>query len=342
VTTVLLQHLPREHWELHLAVAMSFGQLYDVVPEDVAVHQLGAVRVRGALLPLLRLVRALRPRVVLSTVSYVNLALLGLRRLLPAEVRIVIREPTILSQEVARKPLAPLWRLGYRRLYARADAIVCPARTTFEDLVTGFGLPRERMRRIPNPIDVARIRAAARADSTPLDGPGPHIVGVGRLSPEKGYDRAIRAFAEVVSARPEARLWLVGEGPAEADLAECIRGLGLEQSVRLVGYVRNPYPWFRRADAFLQTSHYEGMPNALLESLACGTRVVALAAPGGTREVVEAAGPGARLVESAGPGALARALLEMTGPERPPAPTLPAEYSADAVAAALDELLTAL
>ena len=163
VATVLLRNLPRERWEPHLALVARRGELLGDLPDDVEAFDLGAGRVRHALDPIVRHVRELEPHLVYSTLGYLSLALLWVRRRLPPHTRIVIREPTLLSQEVSRKRLPFAWRLAYRHLYPRADTIVCPARSTLEDLARSFGVPRERMRRIPNPIEVERIRALASA-----------------------------------------------------------------------------------------------------------------------------------------------------------------------------------
>jgi glycosyltransferase involved in cell wall biosynthesis len=339
VTVVLLRNLPRERYEPHLALVERAGELLEAVPPDVPVHDLGARRARRAPRPLLRRLREVRPAVVYSTLGYLSLVLLALRRFLPPEGRIVVREPTILSQEVGRKRLPFLWRAAYRWLYPRADAIVCPATTTLEDLATRFAIPRERMCHIPNPVEVESMRAAA--EPSPYSTPGPHVVGVGRLSGEKGYDRAIDAFAEVVRAHPTAELWLLGDGPERAALAERAARLGLGDRVHLVGFAANPYPWLKHADAFVQASHYEGMPNALLEALACGTPAAVFAAPGGTREVA-AASEGVSLVESSEPAALGHALADLVGGGRPCVPSLPAGYSAREVVATLDALLQRL
>jgi glycosyltransferase involved in cell wall biosynthesis len=338
VVSVILRQLPRERWEPHLALLERRGELLSAVPDDVPLHDLGARRLRYAIGPIRRTLRELEPAVLFSSMSYVSLGLLALRRRLAPELRIVVREPTLLSSEVARKRLPGLWRAAYRRLYPRADAIVCPARSTLEDLEGSFGIARQKLRLVHNPVEEDRIRAAAEAEPSPYPPGGPNVVGVGRLSPEKGYDRAIDGFAELARLRPEAQLWLVGEGPERPELEARAARLGLAERVHLVGFAANPYPWLRCADAFVQASHYEGMPNALLEALACGTRAVALAAPGGTREVVEAS-PGAVLVESPDPVALGRALAELVGAPPPPAPTLPPGFSVAEVIASIDRLL---
>jgi hypothetical protein len=146
----LLADLPRERIDAHLALVTRSGALLSEVPPHVALHDLGVRRVRYAPGPLLRLAYRLRPKVILSTLGYLNLALLAFRPVLPKGTRLSVREANTVSAELATARHAWAWRLGYRLLYPRADAIVCPARAVVEDLAARFGTPRGRLHHIPN------------------------------------------------------------------------------------------------------------------------------------------------------------------------------------------------
>ena len=305
IVLLLLDRLPRESFELHLAVAKRVGPLLDEVPADVEVHDLGAGRVASAALPLVSLVRRLRPAVVLSTLFHVNLLLLGLRWLLPRGTRLLIREAITASRALERNPRGRLASLLLRLLYPSADRVVCQCRYMADDLAQHFRVPRERMVTIYNPIDLDRVRARARAGPNPFvdHGAGPHVVAIGRLDPQKGFDELIRAFPPLQQLEPGAQLWIVGQdmwahGRNRASLVSLVNELGLSQRVHFPGYVENPYPYLEHGDLFVLSSRYEGLPNVLLEALAIGCPVVALDRPGGTREIMELAGQTDRLVDS--------------------------------------------
>jgi len=205
----------------------------------------------------------------------------------------VARECTVTS--IARRS----WRwprlssLALGRLYRRADAVVCQSRAMREDLARSFCVPYDRMTVIPNPVDVEAVRAAAADGPNPFAGagPGPHLVMVGRFAPVKGFDRVIRALGDLHRQSPGARLWLVGpdadDGRLRAELGSLARAQGVEDRVHFPGYASNPFPYLRHADLFVLASRAEALPNVLLEALACDCPVVALDAPGGTREVME-------------------------------------------------------
>jgi glycosyltransferase involved in cell wall biosynthesis len=334
VLATLLAALPRERFELHLAVFAARGRLLAELPAHVRVHDLQAHRLRRAPLRLRRLVRELAPDLVFSTLGYVNLLLLGLRPLLPRGTPLVVRESIEVTPEIAASRLPWFWSAAYRRLYPRADAIVCPARSMIEDLAGAFAIERALLHWIPNPIDVARVRRLASAAS-PYPGAGPHVVALGRLDAQKGFDLVIEAAARM---RRPCELWILGEGAERPRLEARAAALGLAGRVHLPGHVPDPYPWLSHANAFALSSRYEGLPNALLEALACGARAAAFDAPGGIREIAEEAG-GVRLVAPGDVGALARALDALVDPGcADPSPELPERYRLERVVGAYQEL----
>ncbi len=340
VITTLAQHLPRDQFELHLALVAARGRLRDQLPADVRVHDLAARRVRWAALPLCRLIRRLRPDVVLSTLGYVNIALILLRPFLPRGIPLIVREANTPSAELAGVGWPRLWRAAYRGLYPRAAAIVCPARSICDDLADGFGVPRSKLRHIPNPVDVGRVRESTRASSSPYTETGPHVLGVGRLVAQKGFDRLIDGFARVVREHGTAQLWILGEGPERAALVARAEAQGIAARVHLPGDIADPYPWMSHADVFVLSSRFEGLPNVVLEALACGTRVVAFDAPGGSREILEGLA-GTLLVADGDLDALAVAITRCLGPSPPPQPELPVRFHLEAALQAYAELLSA-
>lgn len=340
VVTQLAIHLPRDRFEVHMAVVERTGAFLADIPDDVPLHDLGAGRVRRAFWPLLKTIRELRPDVVLPNLGYLNLALLMLRPFLPRGTRLVPQAHTTLSIEVAGKAVPERWRRAYRWLYPRADAIICCSRAMADDLVDHFSIPRELMRVIHNPVDVRRV-AAARGSESPFDGPGPHILGVGRLAPVKGYDRLVEAFGMVAVRRPEAQLWLLGAGDEEALLRTIASRLGVHPRMHLLGFQDDPFRYMAHADVFVQSSRREGLPVAVLEAIACGARVAAYDCPGGTREIL-AGLPGTVLVRDGDTRALADAIGLAIGPPPLPRPVLAPKFTLEHVIADYTRELAAI
>ncbi len=286
VIVTILRHLDRSRFEPHLALVDARGPCLTDVPQDVPVHDLRAGRARYAIPPFVRLSWKLRPDAVFSTLGYLNLVLIFARPLLPRGVKLLVREGSIPSAQLKHDlPYPRVWRWLYQRLYKRADAIVCQSDYMLNDLAEQFGVPRRKMVRIYNPLDVGLIRRLADLHPGPYSGEGPHLVAAGRLANVKGYDLLLDSVGLVRRSIPSAQLTILGEGPLEFQLKAQRDRLGLQEAVHFAGFQPNPYPYFKHADLFVLASRYEGLPNAVLEALALGVPVVATDCPGGLQEI---------------------------------------------------------
>jgi glycosyltransferase involved in cell wall biosynthesis len=131
------------------------------------------------------------------------------------------------------------------------------------------------------------------------------LVAAGRLHAQKGYRYLLEAIDELVNRRQrQLRLVVLGTGELRSDLEEFVRDHGLQQHVTFAGFVANPLPWFRQADLFVLPSLFEGLPNSLLEAVACGTPALATDCPSGPIEILDEGRLGG-LVAPADAGALA-------------------------------------
>jgi glycosyltransferase involved in cell wall biosynthesis len=313
VAVTLLEHLSRSCFEPHLALLAAVGPFLKEVPKDVRIHDLGVARVRYCIPGMIRLVWRLRPDVVLSAARELNVATGFVRPWLPRRLVLLVQEQTSVTEELAEKGShLEAWKWLYRS-YLRADKIICVADYILNDLADHFGLPRNKLLRIYNPVAVEAIRQRAEA-ANPYTGSGPHVLAAGRLSKVKGFDLLLEAMALVRKRVPGAQLTILGEGPLDSELKAQRGRLGLTDAVCFAGFQSNPYPYFKHADLFVLSSRYEGMPLVLLEALALGTFVVATDCPGGVREVLARSAVG-ELVPTRDAQLLAEAIIK--GCERP-------------------------
>jgi glycosyltransferase involved in cell wall biosynthesis len=195
--------------------------------------------------------------------------------------RHVCRIANTLSAEIARLPAGKAQRRAarYRTLYG-ARALVAVSQGVAEDMRSHFGVAAECMRVIGNPFDAAAIRvlAAEPCAARPTE---PYILHVGRFAAQKRHDLLLAAYA-----RSELPQRLVLLTPPDARLAALIAQTGLERRVASADFQANPYPWMAGADLLVLCSDHEGLPNVLIEALACGTRVVSTDCPSGPSEIL--------------------------------------------------------
>ncbi|MCD7716795.1 MAG: glycosyltransferase [Lachnospiraceae bacterium] len=113
------------------------------------------------------------------------------------------------------------------------------------------------------------------------------IVTVGRLHPQKNQQLLIKAFYEVYKKYPEYRLEIYGEGESRKELETLINRLNMQEHIFLMGVKPNVLEYVNRAEIFVLSSNYEGMPNSLIEALALGIPCVSTNCPcGGPRELI--------------------------------------------------------
>jgi glycosyltransferase involved in cell wall biosynthesis len=185
----------------------------------------------------------------------------------------------------------------------RADGLLAVSAAMRDDMVA-LGLPAARIRVHHTGVDLHRFAPAARGRAKrDLGVTGLLVVSVGALIPRKGHDIVIAAIADL----PGVTLAIAGEGPERARLTQLIAARGLADRVRLLGSVAHAdLPrWLAAADATALASSSEGLANAWIESLACGTPIV-IPDAGGAREVVT--DPAAGRVVARTPAAFAAAL----------------------------------
>ena len=264
---------------------------------------------------LISYLRREKPTALLAAKTDPNLTALWAKRLSGVSTRFVVSEWSHLSGDLLYKRrrkrrsrvVGPSPHL--RRVYPWADAIVANSHGVADSLAECAGIPRERITTIYNPTVAPDLHAGAQA---PLDHPWfrpdapPVVLGVGRLVPQKDFPTLLRAFARV-RARRSARLVILGEGKRRGELETLAARLGITADVAMPGFVEIPYPWMARAAVFALSSVREGLPNVLIEALACGCPSVSTDCPSGPAEILDGERYG-RLVPVGDDAALARAL----------------------------------
>jgi glycosyltransferase involved in cell wall biosynthesis len=272
--------------------------------QGVASRKLGAAAGSGSARLLVNIHRVARLRTLLleqrpdAVVAFTTDAnVISLLATLGSKIPVVISE----RNQPDRPGLASVHRLARRFSYPLADAVLVQTEDIASWMRQRFRVP---VHVVPNPVLVPDSNSRRIASNLPL------LVGVGRLTAQKGFDILIEAFARVAAKHPDWRLVIYGEGPDRKELETLRDALALQRKVSLPGLTRNIDTAFAEAGLFVLPSRFEGYPNALLEALAAGLPVIATSAPGGACEIVKN-GKCGLLVRPGDAGAFAVALDAM-------------------------------
>ena len=306
---LLLRHLDRQVFEPFLYLIYESGPLLLQVPGDVPVTSFDT-RVTSSRMYLPGLMHSRRVhdysrflREVEADVSYDRTFLMTLISAAGARKASVPYVSTIVTNpETGFAPVAGRFQWFKRRmlhrLYNSSAQVLAVSDGAREAAIRFYGIQPDRIATLQNGVDVnwiqqqatqsinndwwnagGRVETASRVF---------RIVTAGRLNEQKGFHLLIDAIAQVRQKFEdiEFRLAILGDGSNRKNLEQQIAELHLSQEVQLTGFQDNAIAWHRSADVFVLPSLIEGMPNVLLEAMACGTSVISSDCRSGPAEIL--------------------------------------------------------
>jgi len=289
----LLIELYRRGHRVGIVVFNKNGPLLSIIPNSIPIYNLDTKTLSRSIVPLVKFLRRLQPRVVFSTFGYINIPLLAIRWILPKRTNIWIREANLPSVSLPNNPYPRLMIFLYRLLYRKSDRLFCTSAIMKNEFISNFLVPDAIIDILPNPVNIKKIRSLILPVKR-FDNGGVCYVASGRLAFQKGFDRLLKWFSTVDNQ--SSTLVILGDGGSKSELIKQSIDLCLNGRVKFVGFCSNPWQWYAGADVFLISSRWEGMPNSALESLACGTPVIATAESGGVSEICTKRNRGALIV----------------------------------------------
>ncbi|MEQ9490393.1 MAG: glycosyltransferase [Alphaproteobacteria bacterium] len=334
----LLSGLDKCKFDIRLLVLNPTGPMQQAAVGIENVQLVGSPRLSSALPKLMKLVSSRKPDILFGSQAHVNLALSVLSWFVPKS-SLVLREANMPSL-CLREGHWPFWyKWAYRLLLPRADHVIATSGIMASEFINDFAVPESRVTILPNPVDVDTIREKA-IPADRRDGAGRRFIAVGRLERQKGFDRLIDWMATTDS---NDHLTIVGEGSQRPLLERKLSQCDYRDRISLAGMKQNPWSCVAGADAFLMSSRWEGLPNAVLEALAVGTPVIVTRESGGIHDIADAAPVGAVTIADTEADFVAamKNVKPCTVPELRPT-LLPEIYYGKNVSAAFEMLLLKL
>ena len=307
---LLLRHLDRQQFEPLLYLVYKSGPLLNQVPSDVPVVSFDT-RVTASRIYFPGLMHSRRVRdyarflqEVNADVSYDRTFLMTLISAAGAQKAGLPNVSTIVTDpETGFAPVAGRFQWFKRRilhrLYNNSAQVLAVSDGAREAAIRFYGIRPDRIATLQNGVDVDWIQQQATQAIQDVWWTGKkqvttasrvfRIVTAGRLNQQKGFHLLIDAIADVRQEFQEIefRLAILGDGPHRNNLEKQIAALSLNETIHLIGFQANAIAWYRSADVFVLPSLVEGMPNVLLEAMACGTPVIASDCRSGPAEILD-------------------------------------------------------
>jgi glycosyltransferase involved in cell wall biosynthesis len=281
--TLLTLGLPKDHFDLHVAVLSRSGPLAaDLQQAEIPVTLIGK-RWRadpGAYLRLRRLIAQLRPELIHTWLFAANAY--------GRAAGIACNVKRLIAGERCVDPWKGFLELSMDRYLARRTSRIATNSPGVRDFYVEHGLPAEKFVIIPNGIVPPQPPSTTRQEvlaelGLPDDA---RLVGVlGRLWPQKRIKDAIWAADLLKVIRDDVHLLIFGDGPQRDRLLRYRDQVEIADKVHFLGHRDDVGRFLPHFDVLWSTSAYEGQSNAVMEAMACGVAVVATDIPG-TRDLV--------------------------------------------------------
>lgn len=291
-----------------LVIGDASGPLISELPANVDIRVLGDGSY-GAMRALAGIVRDIAPDVVFCPGNHYSAVAFYMRLRLGRGCPPIVAK---VSNRLDRTDQNAVVSIGYRAWLAWhprfLDHVVAMTPAMRDQAIAAMHIAPGRVSVIPNPP------ARRLPDMAPSWLPsGRFLLGVGRLAPQKRWDRMIAALPRL--AQRDMQLVILGEGAERPALEAQIAALGLHGRVHLPGYHPDPRHALARAAAVVLTSDFEGVPGVLREALAVGAPVVSTDSSIAVREIVRTSAQGS-VVPAGDDHALVSALDHWLAPDR--------------------------
>lgn len=281
VMSFLAENIDKNYFTSELLVIGSEkDKSYDI--STIPVTFLNKQQVRKGVFSIYHHLKKNNTDVAVSAISHLNIVMSFLSLFFP-KTKFVGRETIVRTGLLSYQKKKSKSKIKSRLLSSfqawKLDAIICQSNDMKNDLQHNYGYPEKKLVVLNNPISK---KFELKNNTTP--GEVKEFITVGRLSPQKGYLRILKVLTHY---KFPYHYTIIGSGDEQQAIFDFISKNSLQQNITHIPFTKNVEKHLKKSDIYLQGSFVEGFPNALLESCAVGTPVLAFDALGGINEIIQ-------------------------------------------------------
>lgn len=278
VVSFIAQNLNKSRFTPVLLV-VGFEKDAAFTVENIEVHFLNKHRVLDGVRGIFYKLRSLKPDIVMTSIAHLTMVT-ALQSVCFKRIKFVAREANIkkITKQYHDNAM-PFGNTLSNISYKCLDAIICQSRDMADELIELHPNTAKKIHIINNPIT-----KIITSENKTVQHTIPQYITVGRLHEEKGHARILKALSMLDF---DFKYTIIGSGPHEDLIKSKATKLGLTDKVRWINFTNTVETYLKNSSVFIQGSYAEGFPNALLESCAVGTPVIAYNCLGGTSEIID-------------------------------------------------------
>jgi len=303
-------------FDVDLVLVNSIGPYLSEINHNVNVLNFKKKKVIHSLPALIKYILKNKPSILFSTLTHANLVAIVAKLISNSSVNLIISERNDIPEALRSSKII---KLLFTFLYKRANKIHVVSSGIANSLSAFYGIPKEKFYVIYTPHSLNKIsdlatKMLSSEFSYILE--QPYFIAVGRLEEIKGFSTLIKAFSNI-RLDLNYKLFILGEGVSRKKLEQEISELGMSNSVILLGFIQNPFPFIKNSKLLILSSFSEGLPNVLIQAMALGVPIVSTNCKYGPSEILEN-GKWGRLVPVGDVKALEKAMIDAVNDKNHP------------------------
>ncbi len=282
----LMNALVKRGLKVELVLLHKSGDFLSKVDPQISIFNLNKRKASQSIGVFKRYLQTNDPKKIFVIQNHIQLMVLIAVKLISWKGKIILNEQSTYLKNL--KGFKGFMQIQLSKLlFPRADRIVAVSKGVAEELTHEFPALKSKICVINNPIITDEFLAVKNhmVDHPFFNGENKVIISAGRLTESKNFDLLIRAFRKVKSS-DHLKLIILGDGEENHHLKHLIKHLQLTNDVSLPGFVTDPCRYFSKAEIFVLSSDYEGLPGVIIEALACGCKVVSTDCENGPAEIL--------------------------------------------------------
>ena len=292
----LSNYLNKDIFDVAIAALRVGGGYEDFLENNVKIDYLNSGSIKSSLLSHLlgriklpRLILGHEPDVIHSNQSFLNIICIKACKSINYKGRVVlgIQNNLIAELEDIPYPIRNKWKGAVLNSFKSADKIVALSQGVASDLFRHSPTLEKGTTVIYNACVDDNLRNLMQEPISGMKKPDvPVIIACGRLVHQKDYPTLFKAV-NIVKQQMPIEVWILGEGPLRKKLESYAECLGIHDSVRFLGFQKNPFKFFAISDVFVLSSIHEGFGNVIVEAMACDLPVISTDCPFGPNEIIK-------------------------------------------------------